>query len=273
MTLPFIIEPAELEAALEQPDLLIWDLGKAETYQQAHVPNALHVNGKDITLGMPPAPGLLPPKEQLSLLFGHLGLTADKHVVVYDDEGGPWAGRMIWVLDSIGHQKYSFLNGGIHSWIAEQRPISRVPHSVEASDYQVDVVHEAFTATADEILADVNGTAPTLDIWDVRTPAEFSGEKVLSQRGGHIPGAKHYEWTQALDTEHHLRLRKTEEIQQELAALGIQGDKTVVTHCQTHRRSGLSYVIAKHLGWQVKAYAGSWSEWGNLPNTPVEVGH
>ena len=72
---------------------IILDLGKIDTYQAAHVPGAIHVPPSDIQLGIPPAPGLLPEQERLSLLFSRLGLTPDTHVVVYDDDGGPWAGR------------------------------------------------------------------------------------------------------------------------------------------------------------------------------------
>ena len=270
MTLPLIIQPSELEAVINQDNLLILDLSKADSYAMAHVPGAIHVPPADIQLGVKPAPGLLPEKEQLSLLFSRLGLKPDTHVVVYDDDGGPWAGRMIWVLDSIGHSNYSFLNGGIHAWLDEKRPVEKQANTGNASQYQVDSINLDVSITKDELLSAINDNS--IQIWDARSYPEFTGEKAVSKRGGRLPGAKSYEFSRALDQNNHLRLRNLEDVKQELLELGINGEKTIVSHCQTHRRSGLTYVICKALGWNMKAYAGSWSEWGNDPSLPIEQG-
>ncbi|MGR6871483.1 sulfurtransferase [Pseudomonas sp. HK3] len=270
MTLPLIIEPSQLVSELDHANLLILDLGKAESYSAAHVPGAVHVAPSHIQLGVPPAPGLLPSKEQLSLLFSRLGLTQDTHVVVYDDDGGPWAGRMIWVLDAIGHTQYSFLNGGIHAWLAQQCPVESHASEATPSDYTVATIDESVTIDKAQLLQAI--TDNSIDIWDARSLPEYTGEKAVSARGGHLPGAKSYEFIRALDTRNDLQLRDLADVKKELNDLGITGDKTIVTHCQTHRRSGLTYVICKQLGWPVQAYAGSWSEWGNDPNTPIETG-
>ena len=112
--------------------------------------------------------------------------------------------------------------------------------------------------------------AADLAIWDARGPLEYSGEKVLAAKAGHLPGAINFEWTAGMDFNDHLRIRQ--DIAEVLEKLGITPDKEVITHCQTHRRSGFTYLVAKSLGYpRVKAYAGSWSEWGNHPDTPVEV--
>ncbi|MNE76898.1 Thiosulfate sulfurtransferase [compost metagenome] len=111
--------------------------------------------------------------------------------------------------------------------------------------------------------------ASDLAIWDARTPAEYRGEKVLAARGGHIPGAVNFEWTAGMDHERALRIRR--DMPQILEKLGITPDKEVITHCHTHHRSGFTYLVARALGYpNLKGYAGSWSEWGNHPDTPVE---
>jgi len=271
MNLPLIIEPSQLAAHLGDSKLLILDLGKADTYQNAHVPGAIHVPPSDIQLGVPPAPGLLPEKERLSLLFSRLGLTPNTHVVVYDDDGGPWAGRMIWVLDAIGHKQYSLLNGGIHAWLAEQCPVETQANEGNATDYSVAQLDLSGTIDKDQLLQAIE--QKSIQIWDARSMAEYTGEKAVSKRGGHLPGAKSYEFSRALDADANLKLRDLNQVKQELNALGINGEQTIVTHCQTHRRSGLTYVICKAFDWPVQAYAGSWSEWGNDESTPIETGN
>ncbi len=129
-------------------------------------------------------------------------------------------------------------------------------------------VHGEPTATREYLQSRLG--ADDLVIWDARAPQEFSGEKVLAAKGGHIPGAINFEWTAGMDLNDHLRIRQ--DIAEVLQQLGITPDKEVITHCQSHRRSGFTYLVAKALGYpRIKAYAGSWSEWGNHPDTPVEV--
>ncbi|GGJ97495.1 rhodanese-like domain-containing protein [Pseudomonas matsuisoli] len=264
--LPLVIEPADLAPLLSEPELILVDLSSAAHYEAGHLPGARYVDYKRTQLGQPPAPGLLPSKAALETLFGELGHTADSVYVVYDDEGGGWAGRFIWLLDVIGHHRYHYLNGGIHAWHAEGRPLTQDVPAAESGPVKIEI-DDAPTATLDYLQSRLG--AEDLAIWDARGPLEYSGEKVLAAKGGHIPGAVHFEWTDGMDKARHLRIR--EDIAEHLRALGLTPDKEIVTHCQTHHRSGFTYLVARALGYpRVKAYAGSWSEWGNHPDTPVE---
>ncbi len=191
----------------------------------------------------------------------------DQHIVVYDDEGGGWAGRFIWTLDVIGHTNYSYLNGGIHAWLKAGLPLENTPNQPEPTDVTLSINDEVI-ASREYIEASLDN--PGVVIWDARSPEEYRGERVFAMRGGHIPGAVNYEWTRAMDPARHYRIR--EGVQEELEALGINKDKEIITHCQSHHRSGFTYLVAKTLGYKnVRAYDGSWSEWGNLPDTPIEV--
>jgi len=264
--LPLVIEPADLAARLDAPELILVDLTSAARYAEGHLPGARFVDPKQTQLGQPPAPGLLPDIAQLQQLFGALGHKPDAVYVVYDDEGGGWAGRFIWLLDVIGHHRYHYLNGGLHAWRGEALPLTQqVPEAVPGLPNLT--LDPSPTATRSYIESRFG--ADDLVIWDARSPAEFRGEKLFAARGGHIPGAINFEWTAAMDPARDLRIR--EDIAEQLEALGIVPEKEVVTHCQTHHRSGLTYLLAKALGYpRVKGYAGSWSEWGNLPDTPVQ---
>ena len=124
--LPLVIEPADLLPRLGSPQLILVDLSSANRYVSGHIPGARFVEGKRTQLGLPPAPGLLPALADLEKLFSELGHRDDAVYVVYDDEGGGWAGRFIWMLDVIGHPHYHYLNGGIQAWPAD-RLLTDVP--------------------------------------------------------------------------------------------------------------------------------------------------
>ena len=265
-SLPLVIEPAQLAERLDAPELILVDLTSAARYAEGHLPGARFVDPKSTQLGQPPAPGLLPDKARLEALFGSLGHRPEAVYVVYDDEGGGWAGRFIWLLDVIGHHRYHYLNGGLHAWLAEGRGLSQdVPTPFEArANLELD---SAPSATRDYIESRLG--ADDLVIWDARSPQEYRGDKALTARAGHIPGAINFEWTAAMDPARAMRIR--EDIAEQLLALGISPDKEIITHCQTHHRSGFTYLLAKALSYpRVKGYPGSWGEWGNLPDTPIQ---
>lgn len=272
--LPLIIEPEELAFILVsenntsvQDRLIIIDLCHSQLYRQAHVPGAINVQPHLLVAGTLPARGKLPTLSQLESLFSVLGFTGEEHFIVYDDEGGGWAGRFIWTLDVIGHRKYSYLNGGIHAWLKEG--YTRESKANERATTTVSLtIDDSVIARSDYILETLDN--PEFIIWDARSPEEFSGEKVMAKKAGHIPGAINFEWTRAMDPEKNYRIK--EGLAEELETLGITQDKEIITHCQAHHRSGFTYLVAKALGFKhVRAYDGSWSEWGNLYHTPIEL--
>lgn len=266
--LPLLLAPQQLAARLGTDQLLLVDLGKRQVYEQAHVPGAIHLDFKRLLRGTQPAPGLLPDAQALSALFSELGLRKDTCVVAYDDEGGGWAGRLLWTLEAIGHHCYAYLDGGIHAWLAEGLPTEVDSNEPRASEYQVTAIDDHANVQLEEMLTRYQD--PGVAIWDSRSQDEFSGVRAYAQKGGHIPGAIHYEWTEPMDRGRHLRLRNLDELRKEMSGLGLGPEKEIITHCQTHHRSSFSWLVGRILGLNIRAYAGSWSEWGNHPDTPVE---
>ena len=271
VAIPLLLEPEQLAALINKSDanLLILDTSSAANYAQQHVPGAVHIEPKALQAGTPPVPGKLPSVEQLTALFSQVGLTADHHVIAYDDEGGGWAGRLIWTLDVLGHKNYSYLNGGLHAWLNEGHPTETTANTGSAVNFQANIDPTPI-AEAEDVMARLGDT--DFAVWDARSAAEHDGSKILAKRGGRIPGAINIDWLELMDRDRNMRMIDLDGLQQRLNSLGLSKDKEIVTHCQTHHRSGLSYLAMKLLGYtNIKGYHGSWSEWGNREDTPIEA--
>lgn len=270
---PILLTAAQLQLLIQKntaASLLIIDLSSEANYRAGHVPGACWLDHTALISGEKPASGKLPPLASLQDCLGQLGFDGSQYIVAYDDQGGPWAGRLIWTLHLLGFEQASYLDGGLVAWQEASYAISLEPTKPSLAVCPELALQGDVLATQDDILASLE--QDDFIVWDARSGAEYSGEKVLAARGGHIPGAVHYEWTN-LHQPGSQKLRDLHEIQADLNALGLRADKQIVTHCQTHRRSGLTYLVAKALGYPaIKAYPGSWSEWGNIEYTPITTG-
>ncbi len=267
---PLLLEPEDLEGVLDDPDILILDTSSQANHEAHHIPGAVHIAPSRLQCGIKPATGKLPDPDTLSALFSEVGLTPDKHVISYDDEGGGWAGRLIWTLDVLGHANYSYLNGGIVSWMAAGLATEQGIGRGTASHYTAQIRREP-VAEVEDILAGLE--SGDIAIWDARSPEEYAGTRVVAARGGHIPGAFNIDWLELIDNDNAKRLVDLEQLKRRLAQLGVTPETPVVTHCQSHHRSGLTYLAMKLMGFDnYRGYHGSWGEWGNRDDTPIETG-
>ena len=268
-----LIDAEQLVPHLGNDKLRIVDLSRASVYDQLHIPNALHLKPKFLVRQDEQATGLLPDVEGLQELIRYLNISPEHHVVVYDDEGGAWAGRLIWNLHCLGFENTSLLNGGIHAWLAAGLPTTSEVEQFEpvSALVQVDQAKiQQYRIEYAELLEKVQSSQ--VQLWDCRTEDEYTGLRLAARRGGHIPNALHFEWSTALNRENHLRLHPLERTQQRLEQLGFNLNEPVVVYCQSHHRSGLAYILGRLLGWNIQAYDGAWSEWGNRLDSPIITG-
>ena len=264
---PLVVEPSELSDRLHDESLLVVDLSSRNVRSHGHIPGSIHLEYENIVANRPPVGGLLPDDDHLSKTLSWLGLTSSSHVVAYDDEGGGKAGRLLWTLDVLGHEHMSLLNGGIHAWANEGYPLETGLVRPMPTTY---TARAGLQGQADKEYILKNLDNADVVFLDTRTPEEYTGTKRFAFRAGHIPGAVNMDWVMAMDLRRNLRLKPEDELREMLAQRGVTPEREVVVYCQTHHRSSHTYVLLKALGFpRVRGYAGAWSEWGNLTDTPV----
>ena len=262
---PFSSVTALAEWRGKRPDLTIIDARAERMFLRGHIPGAVYLDARNINGGGQDARQLVDAGDLANMLQG-LGVGSGP-VVVYGARGGSDSAHVWWTLVAMGMDEVWILDGGIEAWIAAGLPTSADGQAPSPAEALIGLTPEPASwidlAEIQDRIGDDN-----LLMLDTRAEEEFTGEDLMADRGGHIPGAALLPWDDLLTSDPQV-LRPLAELQAKLAAALNVAE--VATYCQSGVRAAHTYAVLKMLGHpRPRLYLGSWEEWGNDANVPID---
>jgi thiosulfate/3-mercaptopyruvate sulfurtransferase len=248
----------------ENPDL----------YDEGHIPGAVKLHWRDDL--QDPVERDLVEKDQFERLMGERGISNASTLVLYGDRNNWFAAYAYWYLKTYGHEDVRILDGGRQKWIDEGRELTTDAPTPTAAAYQARERDESIRAYRDGVRGQIGAAGKALV--DVRSPQEYRGELIAppgyeqegAQRAGHIPTAESIPWAQAVGDDG--TFKSAHELRSLYEGKGVTPDKEVTAYCRIGERSAHTwFVLRELLGYQnVRNYDGSWTEWGNLVDVPID---
>jgi thiosulfate/3-mercaptopyruvate sulfurtransferase len=269
-----LVDTQWLEDHLDDDSIRIVEVDENPAlYAEAHIPGAIGFDWKKDLQDQVKRDFLGP--EAFGELFGSHGVSNDHLIVLYGDRNNWFAAYTYWYLKYYGHDNVKLLNAPREKWIGEQRPTTTDVPSFAPASFTAQAGDETIRAKRDEVQSALDADTKLVD---VRSPQEFSGELIAmpgyeqegAQRSGHIPGAASVPWAQAVQEDG--TFKSADDLAELYRSKGVTNGSPIIAYCRIGERSAHTwFVLHELLGHDdVKNYDGSWTEWGNLVNVPIE---
>ena len=265
-----LVDTEWMEAQAEDSSVRVVEVGgNAEAFGEGHLPGASFLAMRLLSNPDDPVRGQIATAVQVSAAISGIGVGRDQTVVLYDRQNNLQAARAYWVLKYYQHADVRIYNGGASSWTRDGQALTTETAEYEPSNYQAGAADPEIRTTWQYVMDHTDD--PATLFCDTRSPDEHLGLDVRAERGGHIPGSINVEWTAAVNS------NGTFKSAGELAALyggaGFTPDRQIITYCQSGVRGAHTwFVLSELLGYpSVRNYDGSWGEYGNNPESPIEA--
>lgn len=267
-----IVDTAFVADALKR-GAIVWDVRGAEEYNRGHIPGAVNIGDIGAVLRYEHNEDYLP-TPKIEKILGNAGIDPAREIVVYADKASPYAYFGLFTVQYFGGKQAHVYHGGIDDWKSAGNEIRIEPTRLAPLALKL-VPQAEMVAITEEVVASVGAS---VQLVDVRTPREFSGEDIRAMRGGHVPGAVNipYElnWvdpakSQKPANKDGMNLKTGEQLK---ALYGkLDPNKDTIVYCQSGVRASETATILKDLGFsKVKIYDSSWLGYANAMNPPVE---